>query len=187
MIQDLIVIGGSAGSLDVLLQIIPKLPSNFRATIVIVLHRKGSGDALLSGLFESKSVLPVRDIEEKDTLQAGTVYICPGDYHVLFESDGTFSLDVSERVLYSRPSIDVAFESAAIVYGQRLTCILLSGANTDGAEGMLFARSRGAYTIVQSPETAELAVMPKSAIALGAAVISMPPTDILNYLISRRD
>lgn len=186
LIADLIVIGGSAGSLEVLLQIIPQLPKSFHAAMVLVLHRKGVNEAVLSQLLERRGALEVRDIEEKDMLVPGTIYICPGDYHVLFESDGSLSLDDSERVWYSRPSIDVAFESAAIVYGSRLSCILLSGANSDGAEGMLFARSQGAYTIAQTPESAELKVMPKAAIERAAAVIQMSPEEILSYLISRQ-
>lgn len=186
LVEDLIVIGGSAGSLEIILQLVPSLPVNFNAAVVLVLHRKASNDAVLSHLLKSKSSIPVRDIEEKDAVRGGCIYICPGDYHLLFESDGTFSLDVSERIWYSRPSIDVAFESAAIVYGSKLTCVLLSGANTDGAEGMLFARSRGAYTIAQSPESADLSTMPAAAIAMEAAMITMQPPEILSYLISRR-
>lgn len=187
LVEDIILIGGSAGSLDIVLQLVPNLPLDFSAAIVLVLHRKGSNDAILSHLLESRSSIPVRDIEEKDAIRGGYIYVCPGDYHLLFESDGTLSLDASERIWYSRPSIDVAFESAAIVYGSKLTCVLLSGANSDGAEGMLFARNRGAYTIAQTPESADLSAMPAAAVAMEAAMITMQPPEILSFLISRRN
>jgi two-component system chemotaxis response regulator CheB len=160
----IVVIGGSAGSLDVLLQLVPSLKPAIDYPIVIVLHRRGSGDDILTDLLATRTTLTVKEIEEKETLAPGTIYIAPGDYHLLFEKDNTCSLDYSEKLNYSRPSIDIAFESAAVVYGNSLTCILLSGANADGAEGCRQALAHGAITIAQLPSTAEVPFMPIQAI-----------------------
>ncbi|MGN6418963.1 MAG: chemotaxis protein CheB [Pseudobacter sp.] len=160
----MIVIGGSAGSLQVLLRLLPELRASLSATIVIVLHRKPSSDETLIDLLSTRTALPVREVEEKEIIQPGTIYIAPADYHLLIESDHTFSLDVSEKVNYSRPSIDITFESAAEVYGPSLLGILLSGANSDGQEGMQFIKNAGGFCVVQDPDTAEVAYMPMQAI-----------------------
>lgn len=161
-----LVIGGSAGSLDVLLQLIPQLDQSCRLAIIIVLHRKSEYDTLLSDLLAARSKLPVKEAEEKDLLVAGTIYVAPADYHLLIEPDGTLTLDYSEKVHYSRPSIDVTFLSAAEVFGPKLVCLLLSGANADGAEGIATAKRMGAVTAVQDPVSAEVAYMPKAALSV---------------------
>jgi two-component system chemotaxis response regulator CheB len=161
-----LVIGGSAGSLDVLLQLLPLLDPACQLAIIIVLHRKSDNDTLLSDLLATRSVLPVKEAEEKDLLTPGMVYVAPADYHLLIEPDGTLTLDYSEKVHYSRPSIDVTFMSAAEVIGERLTCFLLSGANTDGAEGLQMAQVMGAKTAVQDPLEAEVAFMPRHAMTV---------------------
>jgi two-component system, chemotaxis family, protein-glutamate methylesterase/glutaminase len=159
-----VAIGGSAGSLDVLFNMLPLLRQTLPVAIVIVLHRKSSGDSMLVDLFSLKTSLPVKEVEEKDTVLPGNIYLAPADYHLLFERDETFSLDYSEKVNYSRPSIDTCFESAAEVFGPRLVGILLSGANADGVEGLIAIKKNGGYTIAQSPESAEVPYMPSKAI-----------------------
>ncbi len=160
---EIIVIGGSAGSLEPLLTILEGLkPSRF--AIVLILHRKASNDTTLAKVLSGRSAYPVQEAEEKERLQAGVVYIAPADYHLLFEKDGTISLDYSEKVNFSRPSIDVSFDSAADVYGRRLIGILLSGGNTDGAEGMKKIKREGGFCIVQDPGSATVALMPGHAI-----------------------
>ncbi|HTE08561.1 MAG TPA: chemotaxis protein CheB [Flavitalea sp.] len=159
----IIVIGGSAGSLEPVLTILEALkPSRF--AIVLILHRKPSNDSVLAKVLSGRSAYPVREAEEKEKLQAGVVYVAPADYHLLFEKDGTISLDDSEKVNFSRPSIDVSFDSAADAYGSRLIGILLSGGNTDGAKGMKKIKREGGYCIVQDPNSATVAVMPGHAI-----------------------
>ena len=159
----IIVVGGSAGSLEPVLTILEALkPTRF--AIVLILHRKPSNDSVLAKVLSGRSAYPVREAEEKEKLQAGVVYVAPADYHLLFEKDGTISLDDSEKVNFSRPSIDVSFDSAADVYGSRLIGILLSGGNTDGAEGMKKIKREGGYCIVQDPDSATVAVMPGHAI-----------------------
>lgn len=158
-----LIIGGSAGSLDALLKILPQLaiPS---FSLVIVLHRKSSEDTTLEELIEAKSSIPVMEVEDKTPLLPGSIYIAPADYHLLFENDCTLSLDLSEKVNYSRPSIDVSFESAAEVYGPALTAVLLSGANADGTSGLVAVKHAGGTVIVQDPDTADVPFMPKNAI-----------------------
>lgn len=166
--KKLIVIGGSAGSLDVILKILPALMIS-NAALVFVLHRKSSADSTLIDLLAAKTHLPVKEVEEKDMVTAANIFVVPGDYHLLFETDFTFSLDYSEKINYSRPSIDVVFQSASDVYGENLLCILLSGANADGTEGMKYAKENKAVTVAQLPSSAEVPYMPEQAIAAQAA------------------
>ena len=160
---DAVIIGGSAGSLEVLLTMLPDLEFPLSFPIIIVLHRKSGNDSLLTNLFETKTRIKVLDIEEKQPILAGNIYLAPSDYHLLFESDHTFSLDHSERINYSRPSIDVAFQSAAAVYKKNLTGILLSGANNDGVEGLRKIKTFGGAICIQDPATAVVPYMPAQA------------------------
>ena len=165
MRQDRIfVIGGSAGSLQVIVSILTALGKNYPMPVVVVLHRNGGFESSLEDLLSSRTNQAIKEVEEKDFLNPGFVYICPADYHVLLEEDGSFSLDYSERVNFSRPSIDVTFRSAADVYGEGVIALILSGGNADGAEGMQYVKQRGGYTIVQDPDTAEVPYMPKQAL-----------------------
>lgn len=159
-----LVIGGSAGSLDVLLKVLPDLNAFINFTIIIVVHRKQGMDSLLSDLLSSKTVLKVKEVEEKERILPRTIYIAPSDYHLLIEKDFTFSLDYSEKINYSRPSIDVTFQSAAEVYTDKLACLLLSGSNADGVNGLITVTSYGGETAVQDPATAQVNYMPAQAI-----------------------
>lgn len=159
----LLIIGGSAGSLEVLMQLLPAIDAMLNLAIVIVIHRK-SGESVLVNLLSSKTKWPVREVEEKEFVEFRNIYVAPSDYHLLFEKNNTFSLDFSEKVHFSRPSIDVSFESAADVYGDRVIGVLLSGANADGAAGLSIIKNAGGITIVQDPEEAAVAFMPQQAI-----------------------
>lgn len=158
-----LIIGGSAGSLDVLLKILPFLEVPTFA-IVIVLHRKHTDDNTLEELIAAKTKIPVKEVEDKVALESGYIYIAPSDYHLLFEKNDLLSLDTSEKINYSRPSIDVAFESAADIYGKSLVGILLSGANADGTDGLIAIKKSGGTIIVQKPETADMPFMPNNAL-----------------------
>jgi len=158
-----VIIGGSAGSLDVLMKVLPHLhPITF--ALVIVLHRKSAEHNTLEDLIALKTIVPVKEVEDKTALLPGFIYIAPSDYHLLFESHDQLSLDTSEKVNYSRPSIDVSFESAAHVYGPLLTGILLSGANSDGTFGLQVLKEQGGIVVIQHPETAEMPYMPRTAL-----------------------
>ncbi len=181
----LIVIGGSAGSLQVILDLLSPLDRSFPIPILVVLHRSGPFESGMEELLAARTRMQSKEVEEKEPLLPGTVYICPADYHVLIEKDHSLSLDYSERVNYSRPSIDVSFRSAADVYGSALICLLLSGGNADGAEGLDYAKERGATTIVQDPETAEVSYMPNYAIAHARVDLILKPEEMPEALFSR--
>jgi len=162
----LIVIGGSSGSLDPVMKILGLLRPGFSIPIIIIMHRGADSDDSLAQVLQSRTKLVVKDAEEKESTRPGFVYTAPADYHVLVENDHSLSLDVSEKVNYSRPSIDVTFESAALVYREKLTCIILSGANADGASASAYAEEMGANIIVQDPVTAGVSFMPERALAV---------------------
>jgi two-component system chemotaxis response regulator CheB len=161
--QKLVVLGGSAGGLHAIFSILEKLTPGFRIPILIVLHRASNSDSSLMELLVGKTHLTVSEIEEKEEIKENHLYLCPSDYHVLIEKDESFSLDASEKVNYSRPSLDVVFRSAADVFKDRLVAVLLSGANADGAEGLMFVQQLGGITIVQDPSDAQVAYMPQQA------------------------
>lgn len=162
-----VVIGGSAGSLEVVMAIIASLPADPRAIVIIVVHRKNDSESVLEHLLSHKTRLPVTEVEDKEPIIANAVYIAPPDYHLLMENEANFSLDTSEKVHYSRPSIDVTFESVAETFGDRVIGILLSGSNADGANGLAVIKDRGGYTIVQDPSSADVGFMPQQAINRG--------------------
>jgi two-component system chemotaxis response regulator CheB len=159
-----LIIGGSAGSLEVLIELLPQLNIVPSFAIVLVLHRKSAEDSTLEELISIKAQIPVRDVEDKTPLLPGFIYIAPSDYHLLFETNGELSLDTSEKINYSRPSIDVSFESAAEAYGSASIGILLSGANADGTEGLLAIKKAGGTIVVQIPESAQMPFMPMNAV-----------------------
>lgn len=161
----LLIIGGSAGTLEVMLQTLPHIRTDISFALLLVLHRSNESDPLLQSILSSKTSLPVKEVEEKEKILPGTIYIAPADYHLLIEKDHSFSLDFSEKVNYSRPSIDVTFSVAAEAYGAALACLLLSGGNTDGTEGLLCVKKAGGITAVQDPSTATVPFMPQHALS----------------------
>ena len=179
-----VVIGGSAGSLEVLLQILPKLSSANSFALAIVVHRKSGEDTALEELISVKSMLPVAEVEDKSPLLPGFIYIAPANYHLLFEKNKLLSLDISEKINYSRPSIDVSFESAAAAYGPNVVGILLSGANADGTEGLKAIKSAGGTTIVQDPSTAEMPFMPNHAATCAFPDLILTVEELLAYFVS---
>lgn len=163
---NLIAIGGSWGGLQASLAILSGLPAGFRIPIILVLHRLRNYESDLAGVLKNKIRLEVKEIEEKEKIKPGFVYVAPSNYHVLIEKDQTFSLDVSEYENFSRPSIDVTFTSIAEVFGAGTAGILLSGASKDGSKGIKSIREKGGLPIVQDPQEAEVATMPASALSL---------------------
>ena len=169
-----LIIGGSAGSLDVLLEIFPNLNEHLNFPIILVVHRKASNESLLTDLIRNRTSLVVNEAEEKEFLTPGKVFIAPADYHLLIEENRSISLDYSEKVNYSRPSIDVTFQSAAEVFKAGLVCILLSGSNADGVEGLKSVNNFGGSVVIQNPNTAVMPYMPQQ------AVLNVKPHVILN-------
>ena len=170
--HDLVVVGASWGGLAALGLVLSGLPRDFGAAVAIAQHRGVEpGDAVLADALGRKSALPVREVHDKDPIVPGWVHVAPSDYHLLVEQGGTFALSTDPREQYSRPSIDVLFESAADAYGASVIGIVLTGANEDGAAGLARIAERGGVAIVQDPETAEAREMPEAAIAAAPATV----------------
>jgi len=178
-------LGGSAGAFKLLFRVIQDFSPELNKTVIIVIHRKRNFFSGLVKLFADNSKMTLSEISDKDPIKKNYIYIAPANYHTLIEKGGYFGLDVSDPVWYSKPSIDVTFESAADVYGERCTAILLSGANEDGAGGLLKLRNSGALTIVQHPYDAEMPEMPKAAISNNAAEYILRTEEIIELLKSK--
>ena len=160
---DLVVLGMSWGGLHALSTVLHRLPPEFPLPLAVVQHRGKDATSLLAELLQDCTALPVRDVEDKDPVAGGGVYLAPPDYHLLVE-DGYFTLSVDPPVRFSRPSIDVTFGSAADAYGPRVAGLVMTGANDDGARGLRCIADRGGIALVQDPATAESPVMPVAAL-----------------------
>lgn len=160
-----IVIGASAGGMDAIKQILISLPKSFGVPIIIVQHLNSHSDGYIVKYLNEICQINVKEADEKERVLSGNVYIAPPNYHLLAEKDGTLSLTVDNKENYSRPSIDILFESAAEVYRNELIGIILTGANKDGSKGLKRIKELEGITIVQDPSTAEADFMPKAAIS----------------------
>ena len=161
---DAIVVGGSAGGVEALSELLPVLPAKRGLSVFVVLHQPRDRSSLLPELFASRCALTVCEPDDKQAIEADCIYFAPSDYHMLVDVGPQISLSADELVHFSRPSIDVLFESAADVYGARLLAIVLSGGNADGADGARAVHDAGGVVIVQDPRTARVPVMPQSAL-----------------------
>ncbi len=166
-----VVIGVSAGGLKALTAILPRLSPTMIQSVIIVQHLSPDSDDFLVQYFDKLCPLRVKEAEDKMPVEKATVYFAPANYHLLVEEDRSFALSTAERVQYSRPAIDVLFETAAEVFRERLAGLILTGANSDGTQGIKTIRRFKGFAIVQSPDTAEADTMPRSAIAAGADAI----------------
>jgi len=178
-----IVVGVSAGGFDALKILLSKLPGDFPLSILIVQHLHPIQDVFYIKYFSEMCNLRVKEAEEKENIQSGTIYFAPPNYHLLVEEDRSISLSNEEKVNYSRPSIDVLFESASDVYKSELIGIILTGANDDGAKGISYIENNGGLTIAQDPATAKYPVMPKSAIDTECVDYILPLEDISDFLV----
>jgi len=178
-----IVIGASSGGLHALKMLLPALPAEFPVPILIVQHISPVSENYLTVILDMISQIRVKEADEKEVILPGTAYIAPPDYHMLVETDKTLSFSVEDKVNYSRPSIDVLFQTAADVYKEHLIGILLTGANADGSEGMSYISKRGGFTIVQDPAEAESPFMPKFAIRHNQPDLILPLEGIVEQLL----
>ena len=163
----IVVVGASWGGLNALSRLVADVDAGFPLPIAIVQHRSKESDHLLAHLLQDRTALKVKEVEDKDPIAPGNVYVAPPDYHLLVDllEDGPyFSLSVDPPVRYSRPSIDVAFVAAADAFAARAIGVVLTGANEDGALGLRRIADRGGYAIVQEPKTAEIRTMPQAAL-----------------------
>jgi two-component system, chemotaxis family, protein-glutamate methylesterase/glutaminase len=171
-----IVIGASAGGVEALGLILPSLPAKFRPAVLIVLHLPRERPSLLVEIYEKRSALPIREADDKEPIEPGTIYFAPPDYHMLVERNRQIALSTEEPVHFSRPSVDVLFESAADAFGSRLLGVILTGANEDGAAGLHAIHRAGGVTVVQQPDSAKVPLMVVSALQRNPAdfVLSLP-------------
>lgn len=179
---EIVLIGGSAGSLPVLIQMLPELRLDLAFPIVVIVHRKPFPDSLLAGLLARHTELPVLEVEDKMALCPAHIYLVPPDYHLLFESKEMMALDPSEKVNHSRPAIDVTFQAAAQLYRQRVVALLLSGANADGVEGLQYIKKNGGTVLIQEPATAEIDYMPRKALTEVAVDHILRPEHIAHFI-----
>lgn len=182
---DGIVIGASAGGIEALGVLLPALPKRLQVSVFVVLHIPRERPSLLVDIFKPKCGMAVQEAQDKEPAEPSTIYFAPPDYHLLIDKGPQLSLSADELVNFSRPSIDVLFESAADVYRKRLLGIVLSGGNDDGAAGLQAIGKAGGITVVQQPDTAQVSAMPLAAIRRGGVeyVLSLPEiADLLKSL-----
>ena len=180
---DAVVIGASAGGVEALLTLLADLPANWRLPIVVVMHLPEGRESLLAQVFAKRLRIRVGEAADKAVIEDGTLYFAPPSYHLSIERERVFSLSCEPPVLWSRPSIDVLMSSAADAYGAKLAGLLLTGANQDGAQGMLHIHRAGGLTAVQDPANAEVATMPRAAIALHAPDFVLPLRELRELLV----
>jgi two-component system chemotaxis response regulator CheB len=169
MAYELIAVGASWGGMRAIASVLDALPADFEIPVVVAQHRRATaGDEMLEQVLARGSKLEVVAATDKEPLAAGQVYVAPPDYHLIVEP-GHLALSTDAPVAFSRPSIDVLFESAAYAYGSRAVGVLLTGAGQDGAAGLARIAAAGGFTIAEDPATAERGEMPAAAVARGAA------------------
>jgi two-component system chemotaxis response regulator CheB len=177
----LVVVGTSMGGLRALKVLLGDLPGDFPVPVVIVQHRSADSPSTLGAHMQEYTALPVSEVEDKEMIQPGRVYLAPADYHILVDV-GAFALSTEAPVAYARPSIDVLFESAADVYAEGVVGIILTGASQDGAQGLAKIKQRGGIALVQAPETAECPVMPAAALEATPVDQVLPLAEIGPFL-----
>ena len=178
-----VVIGVSAGGLNALSFLLSKIPEDYKIPIIIIQHRNSDQRDLLEEILQDKCKVKIKQADEKEPVKKGFVYLGPPDYHLLIEKDETFSLTSDAKVKYSRPSIDVLFESASYVYQEKLVGIILTGANDDGTNGMKRISKYGGLTIAQNPQEAEFPIMPQAAISSGFVQNIFSLAEIQKFLL----
>lgn len=175
-------IGSSAGGIEAVPTLLARLPEDFLSPVVVILHVLKNRESHFVELLQRRCSLPVKEADSLEILEPGTVYVAPRNYHLFLEDDLRFSLDVDEPVSFSRPSIDVFFESAADVLQDRLTAVILTGGNSDGAQGLKKVREQGGCTIVQDPQDAKFSAMPEAALKATEVDFILPLAEIAEKL-----
>ncbi|MPZ91752.1 MAG: chemotaxis protein CheB [Actinobacteria bacterium] len=179
---ELVVVGASWGGLQALRWLLEGLTDDFPTPLVVAQHRSSDSSDVMVRVLQSHSPLAITEASDKDAIEPGHVYIAPPDYHLLVEP-GSLALSTEGFVHHSRPSIDVAFESAADAYADRLVGVILTGANTDGSAGLKRIRDEGGVTVVQDPATAARPEMPSAAMAAVKGAKVLPLRKIAPFLV----
>jgi len=178
-----IVIGTSHGGLEALKIILPKLGKEFAVPVIVVLHIGDHENEIFVNYMNSICQLQVKEVESNERITPGYIYFAPPRYHLLIENDYTFSLSTDVKYNYSRPSIDVLFESAAWVYSKNLIGVVLTGANSDGANGLRIIKDFGGIAIIQDPDSAVSSIMPQTALRIAKPDFKLKLEDIATKLI----
>jgi two-component system chemotaxis response regulator CheB len=161
-----VIIGVSAGGMAALNTILPELPRGFPLSVLIVQHTRATSENFLVRYLDAQCWVKVKEADEKEKILPGVVYLAPPNYHLLVEMDRTLSLSTEAPVNFARPAIDVLFDTAAGAYGEKIVGVILTGANSDGSQGLLKIKKAGGLTVVQDPATAEADAMPRSAMEI---------------------
>ena len=179
-----VVIGASTGGIEALHTLLPALSQNLQIPIVVVVHLPAHHRSLLPEIFAPLCQAPVREPVDKEPVAGGVIWFAPADYHLMIETDHRFAFSVDDPVKYSRPAVDVLFESAALAYGPGVTAVVLTGASDDGADGAAKIRTLGGCVYVQDPEQAEAKLMPLAAIRMAAPQYVGPLSGIAEQLLA---
>jgi len=180
----LVAIGASAGGIEAVPAVLGMLPEDFLSPVVVIIHFLKNRESRFVELLQAHCALPVKEADSLEPLEPGTVYVAPRNYHLMLEDDLRFSLDIDEPVSFSRPSVDVFFASAADVLRERLTAVILTGGNGDGAKGIKKVRQMGGGTIVQDPREARFAAMPEAALQATDVDFVLPLREIAPKLVA---
>lgn len=178
-----VVIGGSSGAIDALMVMLPAFPAGMRASVIVVLHLPRDRRSLLVDIFQERCALPVYEAQDQMPVLPGHLYFAPPDYHLLVDQGPRLALSLDPPLNFSRPSIDVLFDSAADCFGGQLMGVLLSGANDDGAAGLAGIREAGGYTVVQAPGSATMPTMPEAALQRLATHAVLSPEQIAGEFV----
>ncbi|WP_417610569.1 chemotaxis protein CheB [Owenweeksia hongkongensis] len=182
--NDIVVIGASAGGIIALKTIFGQIKKPLNCPVLVVIHRPKQGSHKLDEVLGYSSNLTIKEATNQEPMLDGIIYLAASNHHLLVENDGTLSLSLSDRVNFSRPSIDVTFYNVVKQFGNRVTGIILTGANEDGAFGLGAIASAGGKTIVQKPQEAQISVMPEAALKMAPDSKQLTLHEISNYLLS---
>jgi two-component system, chemotaxis family, protein-glutamate methylesterase/glutaminase len=178
-----IVIGSSTGGPQALKKVIPLLPRNFPARILIVQHMPPKFTETFAQRLNSISEIDVFEAKDGDIPQPGKAFLAPGDHHMYLDSQGIIRLNQDPPVSGLRPCIDVTIKSVSNVFPKNLICVILTGMGHDGRDGVRFARERGAYCIAENESTCVVYGMPKSVVEAGQSDVIAPIHEISNEII----
>jgi two-component system chemotaxis response regulator CheB len=179
---EVMVIGCSAGGFSLMFDILLSLPAEFPLAVVVIIHRSRKHKSSMEALLQKRTKVTVKLADGHEQMKTSVVYFAPTDYHLLLEPNGTFTLDCSEPLFFCRPAIDVTFESVSDVCKDKVIGLLLSGANQDGANGLAYIEANGGLAVVQDPSSAEVDVMPSSAIGTCKNPLVLNNSDIFELV-----
>ena len=187
---DIVAVGASTGGPNALVKVIPSLPADFRAPILVVQHMPPMFTSLLAVRLDGLSKLGVQEAKNGDGLKKGQVWIAPGDYHMVVSADGgnrkiVLNKDAPENSC--RPSVDSLFRSVAACFGSHVLAVVLTGMGSDGTRGAEAIRRAGGSVIVQDESSSVVWGMPGSIVSAGLANKICPLDGIVAEILSRTE